>query len=714
MNKTEKILEFDKIKEIWSGLALTDYAKREITETAPLLDEGKLLARQRDTTEAKFMLEKMGTPPLTALEGIRELMTAAVRGDCLTAAQLEQAESALTAVKRLKDYLNRCKQLELSLPWYEENLDELAEIREAIHVQIRGGRVDDCASKLLHSLRSDIIRAEERMKEKADSVIRSNKECMSDSFSVYRSGHLCVPVKKEYKFRISGSVIDKSSTGNTLFIEPAGVAKYSEELQLLRIDEENEERRILYTLTAMLGEQGEAMEQNLKTMEKLDFCFSKGKLSMELGCTAPIINTDRRIALKGARHPLMDRAVCVPQNFFLGKRGVENAVLDQNAEEMENAEERLRDAKGQERSGILKESGGEQTRSGKEYRGVVITGPNTGGKTVAIKTVALNCMMAQCGLHVCCEQADICMNSNYLCDIGDGQNLSENLSTFSAHITNVLDILKQVGRDSLVIMDELGSGTDPAEGMGIAVAILEELRKSGCLFLVTTHYPEVKTYAEAAEDITNARMTFDKESLQPQYKMVIGEAGESCAFYIAAKLGMPQKMLETAARAAYGKEKDLPAAGEYACAISNGAVTEGLEKTGMNKKRGDMEGLAGAVAGPHRGHSASPVIQKQRQTVKHTDLSGKFRRGDSVMIYPDKRIGIVCEPVNEKGVLRVQLPEKKIWINHKRVKLHVPAAELYPEDYDFSIIFDSVETRKLRHKMERKYVEDALIQEPEE
>lgn len=628
VSNTEKILEFDKIKEIWSSLALTDYAKKEIAETVPLLDEGKLLARQRETTEAKLMLEGMGTPPLTALEGIRELMMAAEHGDCLTAEQLEQAEGALTAVKRLKDYLNRCKQLELSLPWYEENLDELAEIREAIHVQIRGGRVDDYASKLLHSLRSDIIRTEERMKEKADSVIRSNKESMSDSFSVYRSGHLCVPVKKEYKFRISGSVIDKSATGNTLFIEPAAVAKYSEELQLLRIDEENEERRILYTLTAMLGEQGEAMEQNLKTMEKLDFCFSKGKLSMELGCTAPVINTDRRIDLKGARHPLMDRAVCVSQNFLLGKRCVENAVLEKNAGEVENMGRLPQDLNGQETAGVLKEGGEGQTRGGEEYRGVVITGPNTGGKTVAIKTVALNCMMAQCGLHVCCEQADICMNSNYLCDIGDGQNLSENLSTFSAHITNVLDILSKVNR----------------------------------------------------------------ESLQPLYKMVIGEAGESCAFYIAAKLGMPPEMLETAARAAYGKEKDRPAVGVWR----------------------DIEDLIEAAAEPHRGYSASPVIQKQRQTLKHTDLSEKFRRGDSVMIYPDKRIGIVCEPVNEKGVLRVQLPEKKIWLNHKRVKLHVPAAELYPEDYDFSIIFDSVETRKLRHKMERMYVEDALVQEPEE
>lgn len=642
MNQTEKILEFDKIKDIWSELALTDSAKKEIQEAAPVLSEVELQARQRETTEAKTMMEEMGTPPLSAMEGVRELMKAAVRGDCLTAAQLEQAESALTAVKRLKDYLNRCKPLELSLPWYEQNLDELEEIRERIHVKIRNGAVDDYASKLLHDLRCGIARTEERMKEKAEAVIRSNKECMSDSFSVNRSGHLCVPVKKEYKFRVSGSVIDKSATGNTLFIEPTAVAKYSEELQLMRIDEENEERRILYTLSAMLGEQGETMEQNLRTMEKLDFCFSKGKLSMELGCAAPNINTERRIRLKAARHPLMDRTVCVPQDFCIGEM------------------------------------------NGADYRGVVITGPNTGGKTVAIKTVAVNCMMAQCGLHVCCEQADICMNSNYLCDIGDGQNLSENLSTFSAHITNVLDILKKVNRESLVIMDELGSGTDPAEGMGIAVAILEELRKSGCLFLVTTHYPEVKTYAEQAEGIINARMTFDKESLRPLYKMEIGEAGESCAFYIAARLGMPETMLRTAERAAYGAGK--------------------REELKLRSEERNANGIP---------KQQSPHIQKKKNsgalTGQKAELTEKFRRGDSVMVYPDKKIGIVCEPVNEKGVLRVQLRDRKIWISHKRVRLQVAAAELYPEDYDFSIIFDSVATRKLRHKMERKYVEGAEL-----
>ena len=629
MNQTEKILEFDKIKEIWKALALTDWAKQEIEKTQPCLSELELKAKLKDTTEARILLEKCGNPPLTSLEGMQELLVIAEKGGCLTAGQLEKLGMTLVSVRRVKAYLERGVAYQLGLPYYAERLDALEDLEEMITLQIRNECVDDGASPLLKDLRMAIIRTEDKMREKADSVIRSNKECMSDSFSTIRNGHICIPVKKEYKFRISGSVMDKSSTGNTLFIEPVGVAKFYEELQSLKLDEENEERRILYTLSAMVADYAEILEEDMKLIEKLDYIFSKGKLSLDYEGTAPFINTERRISLKNGRHPLME-SVCIPLQFSIG-----NGV-----------------------------------------NGIIITGPNTGGKTVAIKTVALNCMMAQCGLHVAAEEADICMNSNFLCDIGDGQNLSENLSTFSAHITNVLDILKKVNHDSLVIMDELGSGTDPTEGMGIAIAILEELSKSGALYLITTHYPEVKQYAQKKEGVVNARMTFDKESLKPLYQLVIGEAGESCAFHIAKRLGMPASMLQTAANAAYGEVADWL-----------------LEETQENK-----------IEKTH-----SPKLQKIKHTNKQQTKALKFQLGDSVMVYPDKKIGIVCETADDKGVLRVQLPNKKIWINHKRIKLHVAAQELYPEDYDFSIIFDTVENRKLRHQMGKHHMEGLQI-----
>ena len=637
MNRTEHVLEMDKIKERWSALALTDWAKEEIRNTVPYLSQAELNVKLTETTEARRLLEQGGNPPLVSLAGLREWTTIAEKGGCLTAEQLEELGMALTAVRRMKSYLERFKGMEMSLPYYEEELDSLEELEQEIRVQIRNGKVDDLATKLLQTLRRDIERARERMKEKAEAVIRSNKECMSDHFSTIRNGHVCIPVKKEYKFRVPGTVIDKSSTGNTLFIEPVAAGKYYEELQELLIEEENEVRRILFTLTAEVADGAEILEHDRKVMEKLDYIFSKGKLSLDYDGVEPEIQMDRRICLKDGRHPLMDRKTCVPLQFEIG-------------------------------NGIS---------------GIVITGPNTGGKTVAIKTVALNCMMAQCGLHVAAAKASICMNSNYLCDIGDGRNLAENLSTFSAHITNVLEILQKVDGESLVIMDELGSGTDPTEGMGIAIAILEELKKSGALFLVTTHYPEVKQYAEEKEGILNARMTFDKESLNPLYQLVIGEAGESCAFHIARRLGMPAKMLACAAQAAYGKQ-GLP-----------GESVFGDEKTFED------EGKRKHTASKLKGISTEGLPQK---------LARKFNLGDSVMVYPDKKIGIVCKTANEKGVLQVQMPDKKIWINHKRVKLHVAAAELYPEDYDFSIIFDTVENRKLRHQMGKHHVEGAQIQ----
>ncbi len=628
MNQTEQTLEFDKVKAIWAEYALTEHAKQQIQAAQPILSHRELMTKQRETTEARRMIEKCGNPPLVSLSGVEQLLTIARKGECLTALQLVQIEKALAAVSRLKSYLCKGKIHEISLAFYEENLQPLEEVRTAIYTRIVGEAVSDNASKLLKDLRRSIILAEEKMREKADSIIRANKECMSDSFSTFRNGHICIPVKKEYKFRIAGSVLDKSSTGNTLFMEPAASAKYYEELQALRLDEENEVRRILYELSVLVDAHALKLQENIRILERLDFMFSKGKFSLSYEGVVPAVLTDRRIVLKDARHPLMSRGVCVPLQFAIGG----------------------------------------------ENRGVVITGPNTGGKTVALKTVALNCMMAQCGLHVPCREAQICMNSNYLCDIGDGQNLSENLSTFSAHITNVLDILQRVNQESLVIMDELGSGTDPLEGMGIAVAILEELKKSNALFLVTTHYPEVKVYAEKTEGLVNARMTFDKENLKPLYQMVIGEAGESCAFYIARRLGMPVSMLQRASEAAYGE-----------------GILEGM---------GDEKNIK------QQKHTNPRIIY---ETKKNQQWQSRFHLGDSVMIYPDKKIGIVCTPDNEKGVLQVQLPEKKIWINHKRVKLQVAAQELYPDDYDISIIFDTVENRKLRHDMSRKHVEGKEI-----
>ena len=625
----ENQIEFNKVKEIWAGFAITKEAKDRIKEKWIILDESTLRAELKNTSDAKEMIEKLGNPPLQDVSEILEILEIASKGECLTPYRLERVQSILSCLERLSSYLNRGKQYNNSLAYYDETLFTYEELKEEIVRQIRQEQVDSHASKDLFDIRMKIEQLENEMIQKAESVIRTNGDYMADNFHTTRNGRICVPVKKEYRNKVQGSVIDKSSTGNTLFVEPEGVSRLSEKLQLLKIDEENEVYRILYTLTAMVSDRANELTDNMHLIEKLDYFFSKGKLSIELDAVEPKINFDRQIKLIDARHPLMDRETDVPLTFELGNT----------------------------------------------YRGVVITGPNTGGKTVAIKTVMLNLVMAQCGLHICCKNADICMNSGYFCDIGDGQNISDNLSTFSSHIKNVLSILSEIDENSFVIMDELGSGTDPQEGMGIAIAILEKLLESKANFLVTTHYPEVKEYAGKNEGIENARMTFDKDTLKPTYKMVIGEAGESCAFYIADRLGMPSDMLNTAVKAAYGKE----ALNLYS-----------FNNNKLSKSK------------------SSGKIKRTKKTHKKYEISDMYKIGDSVIVFPEKKIGIVCEEINEKGVLRVQIAGKKIWINHKRVKLYVKAEELYPEDYDMSIVFDSVENRKVRHDMGRKYTTETI------
>ena len=625
----ENQIEFNKVKEIWAGFAITKEAKDRIKDKWIILDEITLRAELKNTSDAKEMIEKLGNPPLQDVSEILEILEVASKGECLTPYRLERVQSILSCLERLSSYLNRGKQYNNSLAYYDETLFTYEELKEEIVRQIRPEQVDSHASKDLFDIRMKIEQLENEMIQKAESVIRTNGDYMADNFHTTRNGRICVPVKKEYRNKVQGNVIDKSSTGNTLFVEPEGVSRLSEKLQLLKIDEENEVYRILYTLTAMVSDRANELTDNMHLIEKLDYFFSKGKLSIELDAVEPKINFDRQIKLIDARHPLMDRETDVPLTFELGST----------------------------------------------YRGVVITGPNTGGKTVAIKTVMLNLVMAQCGLHICCKNADICMNSGYFCDIGDGQNISDNLSTFSSHIKNVLNILKEIDENSFVIMDELGSGTDPQEGMGIAISILEKLLESKANFLVTTHYPEVKEYAGKNEGIENARMTFDKDTLKPTYKMVIGESGESCAFYIADRLGMPSDMLNTAVKAAYGKE----ALNLYS--FNN-------DKLSKSKSSGK--------------------IKRTKKTHKKYEISDMYKTGDSVIVFPEKKIGIVCEEINEKGVLRVQIAGKKIWINHKRVKLYVKAEELYPEDYDMSIVFDSVENRKVRHDMGRKYTTETI------
>ncbi len=633
MTRMYRTLEFDIILERLAEIALSDRAKEMALSLAPTLSEAECLARLRETTGARAILEALGTPPLSPMKEIRKTLALCQADAMLTPEQLSSIALFLNTCGRAAGYLRRAETIEHGVSSYGRSLNPLPDLYGEIDVAIRGDTVDDQASPGLRQIRRRMEACREGVKGKLDAMLRSRRECFSESFVVQRGDRFALPVKKEHRSQIAGTVLDISSSGNTVFIEPTQARKLTDELLELSIQEDNEIRRVLYTLTALVQDALTVLRVNVECMETLDFLFAKARLSAQMRAVSPTMTVKRCIAIHKGRHPLLKPEACVPLDFEIG--------------------------------GAL--------------RGVVITGPNTGGKTVALKTVGLLSLMAQSGLHVPAEDGSVfSLNANVLCDIGDGQSISENLSTFSSHMTEIIHILEQTRSESLVLLDELGSGTDPAEGMGLAVAILTELKGRGCLFVATSHYPEIKDFAAKTEGLTNARMTFDRDSLQPLYQLEMGEAGESCALFIAKRLGLPEHLLAMARGAAYGEKQD-------------GTVPVALP-----------------VPKP-----SLPAV-RQAQAPAQPRAADKYRRGDSVRIYPQRDIGIVYAAADEKGMVGVMVQKKKLLVNHKRLSLVVAAEELYPDDYDFSIVFDTVANRKARKVQTKRHDTSAIVRYEEE
>ena len=657
----EITLDFTIIKEQLAGYALSEGARGRLLALAPGMKEGLCYSQLEETTRARKALDEYGTPPLTAMPEIEKIIGLSEVGSMLIPSQLLAVAGFLTACQRMEAYLKRAGGSDEVMASYAAALQGAVGLQNDITDAIRGDQVQDKASPWLYDVRREIERLEEKVQQKLVNMLRGHKELYSDSYPVQRNGRYTLPVKREMKSRVLGTVVDYSGSGGTCFIEPTAISDLTEEILSLKVAEENEVLRILYALTDEVAQHAELLRSNQRIMEDLDFIFAKGKLSQSMKAICPEVGLERRISIRQGRHPLIDRERCIPLDLTMGA------------------------GTGADGSDII---------------GVTITGPNTGGKTVALKTVGLLCMMAQCGLHVpAAEGTYLCMNSQYLCDIGDGQSISENLSTFSAHMTNVREVLDKVNNQSLVLLDELGSGTDPAEGMGLAIAILEELRYRDCLFLVTTHYPEVKTFAEHTTGVVNARMAFDRESLQPLYKLEMGLAGESCALHIAKRLGFSQELLNRAREVTYGVQASATQTTDCKEVIK-ADQSSGLAACGQ-KKRDDR------TKAPARG----PKVERIEASRRH---KAKFSVGDSVTVYPQKEVGIVFQPEDEEGRMIVQIKGRKRNVSYKRVKLLAPASELYPADYDFSIVFDSVATRKARHQMSKHHVEGLIVKEEKE
>ena len=619
-------LEFDRIIEQLKEQAVSAAARRVLAETAPLMNEGLCRARMEETTAARRVVESAGTPPLAETEETEAGLNEALRGSMLLPAQLTSAARFCTAVRRLRRYLQNVQGCSAAISSWHTELADLSALEEDIERSVREDEVLDDASPALRDLRRRKEHAEQGIRDKLNQIILRHRNELADSYITRRSGCYVVPVQKRFQAQFPGRPVDMSGKGATVFMEPSAVQALRQELDQLMMEIDTEERRVLWELSDRVASEADSLRGAIRVMTDLDVLFARAKLSLEMDARPAEISAERRIRLVGARHPLLDRASCVPLDLELS----------------------LPDA------------------------GIAVTGPNTGGKTVCLKTVGLLSLMAQSGLHIpCAEGTVIGMTDRVLCDIGDSQSIHQNLSTFSGHMTNVIRILRECSRDSLVLLDELGSGTDPAEGSGLAAAILEELLRRGCFFLVTTHDPQIKQWAEQTEHVISARMAFDRASLMPLYRLELGKSGKSCAIEIARRLGMDEGLLDRARQVAD----------------------------------------RGPGAAPERRHPPMrvPATRLQRLENKAEGSFERFTMGDSVLLLPDKKNAIVCRPADDEGNVVIQLQGQKRTVRHNRLKLLVPAAQLYPPDYDFSIIFDTVANRKAAHTMDRKFDPDAVI-----
>lgn len=494
-------LEFNKIKNTLSSYAQTNNGKKMCLDLYPSSNKEKVQKALDETTEAVALIYRKGNLPLETIGDISTYILNLKNQNFLSSKALLELATLLKTSKILKNYyfekeLNQTD----SLTNYFDHLYTNPSIEEKIFSAIIDENTfDDRASNALYKIRQQMRNTKKEIKNKLQSLL--NSKYLQDPIVTIRQNRFVVPVKSEYQTEIKGFIHDTSSTGSTVFVEPISVFDLNNQLSELKNQENIEIEKILQILSSLFFDITNELENNFNLITILDFIFAKAKYSKELNCNCPKINDDKIIYLKNAKHPLLDQNIAVPITLEIGKT----------------------------------------------FSSLLITGPNTGGKTVTLKTVGLLTTMAQSGMHIpASSESSIYLFDNIFADIGDEQSILESLSTFSSHMTHIINILNEATSDSLVLVDELGSGTDPIEGASLALSILEYLKKHNITVLATTHYHELKEYALLTDGVENASCEFNLETLSPTYRLLIGVPGKSNAFAISQKLGLKQEILENA------------------------------------------------------------------------------------------------------------------------------------------------------------------------
>ena len=504
--KALKILEYDKIIELLTAKATCELGKLQCKELVPMHDLEEIRMAQHQTADALRRVYAKGSISFAGTVNIGASLKRLEIGGSLNAPELLRICGLAETAGRVKQYARgeeRDENLKDSLDEFFEALEPCfplsSEIRRCILAE---DEIADDASSNLKNIRRQMKQINDKVHSTLSSLLNgSARSYLQDAVITMRNGRYCLPVKAEYRGQVPGMIHDQSSTGSTLFVEPMSVVKLNNDFKELELKEQEEIEVILAGLSAEAAFYIEALDTDLKILAKLDFIFAKALLAKEMNASKPIFNTQGNVYIKDARHPLLDKKKAVPITVSLGHT----------------------------------------------FDLLVVTGPNTGGKTVSLKTVGLLTLMGQAGLHIpAFDRSKLALFDEVFADIGDEQSIEQSLSTFSSHMTNIVSILKNATPNSLVLMDELGAGTDPTEGAALAIAILTHLHKQGIRTMVTTHYSELKVFALSTPGVENACCEFDVETLRPTYRLLIGVPGKSNAFAISSKLGLPDFIIDNA------------------------------------------------------------------------------------------------------------------------------------------------------------------------
>ncbi len=693
--KSLRVLEYHKIIDKLTSEATSQLGKELCQQLTPSNDVDTIEFGIKETSEAVELLIKFSAPPFGPILDLKNHVKIAEIGSFMSPTQLLQVSDTLRTGRNIKNYLLKSIGDSTAFPMlkgFAEQITPLKNVEDPINTAIIGeNQISDNASPTLRKIRREMENKHQSVKSKLEHLVRDQetKKFLQDSLVTIRQDRFVVPVKSEYKGMIKGLVHDQSSSGSTLYIEPFAVVELNNELRELKLKEQAEIEKILTELTAMVGDYTGGIRVNQEILQTLDFIFAKGKLALNMKAVEPEINKEGKVRLKNGRHPLLDARSVVPSNFWIGEH----------------------------------------------FKTLLITGPNTGGKTVTLKTVGLLTLMMQSGLHVPADYGTkMAIFDGIYADIGDEQSIEQSLSTFSSHMTNIVEIMNNASKNSLVLFDELGAGTDPTEGAALAKAILDKLYRWQVTTIATTHYSELKEYALITEGVENASVEFNVETLSPTYRLLIGVPGKSNAFEISRKLGLSgeiideakkmiatedivfeeilanieksrkeadddrdlairlrldaeqlkKKLSEREDRLNAQKEKILDQAKEDARKVLKEAkeqadeIAKELRQIGNEMKKGDskrVEEIRRKVKSDLDGLNA---LQTDEEDYVYSDIPKSLKLGDSVKVVSLNQVGSVTTVPDKNGDLTVQVGIMSLSINISQLKLAESYAEKKP------------------------------------